>query len=40
MALDPVTHTIYVAATDRVGAKTVDNSFKILVFPMSGPAPK
>ena len=40
MALDPVTHTIYVAATDRAGGRTVDNSFKILVFPMSGPAPK
>ena len=40
MALDPVTHTIYVAATDRAAGKAVDNTFKILVFPMSGPAPK
>jgi len=40
MALDPVTHTIYVAATDQAAGKAVANTFKILVFPMSGPAPK
>jgi YVTN family beta-propeller protein len=40
MALDPATHTIYLAATDQAAGKAVAGTFKILVYQMSRPAPK
>jgi YVTN family beta-propeller protein len=40
MALDPLTHTIYLAATDQAAGKAVAGTFKILVYQMSGPVPK
>jgi YVTN family beta-propeller protein len=41
MAVDPVTHTVYIAAADaNAQGRPVAETMKILVYQMSGPAPK